>query len=398
MEIKIHRVLVQFVIDALKKVFEENLYTDKALEKIFKTNKILGARDRSFIAETCYDLVRYYRKFSFVVKDETNWWKLIGAYLISKGEELPEWKEFEALDKVEINERLVRADNVRVLRESISDWMDELGVMELGEQWESELSALNKVAPIVLRVNTLKISKAKIIDLLAELKINCTESANHNDALIINGRKNVFSTDLFKNGFFEVQDASSQLVAEFLQLEPGMRVIDACAGAGGKSIHIAALMKNKGQLISMDIEDWKLQELRKRSSRNGIQIIETRAITSTKVIKRMDQSADRLLLDVPCSGLGVLRRNPDAKWKLDLDFINRVRIIQSDLLDNYSRMVKIKGKMVYATCSILPTENQTQIFKFLKRNASFELEEERIISPAESGFDGFYMARMIRVS
>lgn len=124
---------------------------------------------------------------------------------------------------------------------------------------------------------------------------------------------------------FEVQDASSQLIGRFLDVKEGMRVVDACAGAGGKTLHIAALMKNKGQIIALDIFEWKLAELKRRAKRAGAHNIETRVIDDNKVIKRLHNSADRLLIDAPCSGLGVLKRNPDSKWKIDQDFIDRIK-------------------------------------------------------------------------
>nr|MBX2872260.1 RsmB/NOP family class I SAM-dependent RNA methyltransferase [Saprospiraceae bacterium] len=201
----------------------------------------------------------------------------------------------------------------------------------------------------------------------------------------------------FKQGWFEVQDFSSQQVAHFLEVQPGMRVIDACAGAGGKTLHLGVLMANKGQIIGMDTEAWKLKELKRRAKRNGIFIIQPKPIDSTKVIKRQKESADRLLLDVPCSGLGVLRRNPDAKWKIQAEFLEKIKEQQAHILSNYSKMLKKGGKMVYATCSVLPSENQLQVQKFLAENGdNFVLEEERTISP-EEGYDGFYMARLVRM-
>lgn len=173
-----------------------------------------------------------------------------------------------------------------------------------------------------------------------------------------------------------------------------MRVIDACAGAGGKSLHLAAIMQNKGKVLCLDIEDWKLTELRKRASRNKIKIIETRHIDTNKVIKRLQESCDRLLLDVPCSGLGVLRRNPDAKWKINAGLLEKMKSFQRDILKRYSTMLRPGGLMVYATCSILPSENSKQIAYFCDEHRHFQLEEEKIISPALSGFDGFYMARL----
>jgi 16S rRNA (cytosine967-C5)-methyltransferase len=157
-------------------------------------------------------------------------------------------------------------------------------------------------------------------------------------------------------------------------------------------------MKNKGKILALDNADWKLEELMKRATRAGVSIIEPRPITTTKVVKRLKDKADRLLLDVPCSGLGVLRRNPDSKWRLTSEKIQEIKVLQAYILDKYSQMVKPGGKMVYSTCSILPSENQQQVKSFLSRvDGSFILEEEKSISPARNGFDGFYMARMKRV-
>ncbi|MBT8209716.1 MAG: RsmB/NOP family class I SAM-dependent RNA methyltransferase, partial [Eudoraea sp.] len=216
------------------------------------------------------------------------------------------------------------------------------------------------------------------------------------DALQLVRRKDVFKTPLFKKGWFEVQDAASQLVAPFTEARPGMCVIDACAGAGGKSLHLAALMQNKGQLIALDIYDYKLKELKRRARRNGVHNLEIRVIDSSRVIKKLHNRGDRVLIDAPCTGLGVLRRNPDAKWKLNPEFLDRVINTQAQLLREYAKMVKAGGKLIYATCSILPVENEGQVRQFLSSAAGqdFELEAEKHCSPAADGFDGFYMARL----
>jgi|TARA_B100000900_G_C20252861_1_gene582746 16S rRNA (cytosine967-C5)-methyltransferase len=207
---------------------------------------------------------------------------------------------------------------------------------------------------------------------------------------------NLFNKNSFQRGFFEIQDASSQLVAPFLKIEPGMKICDICAGAGGKTLHLSALSKNKGKIIAMDIYKHKLDILKKRAKRNGAFNIETKLIENSKSTKRLKGKIDRLLIDAPCSGLGVLKRNPDSKWKLDLEFLRKIKETQLEILKKYSSLVKHNGKMVYATCSILPSENELQIEKFLNscEGKHFKLEEEKKISPFLSGFDGFYMARL----
>ena len=157
-------------------------------------------------------------------------------------------------------------------------------------------------------------------------------------------------------------------------------------------------MENKGQLIAMDLYESKLKQLKLRAKRNGAFNIEYRIIDSTKVIKKLHEKADRVLIDAPCSGLGVLKRNPDAKWKLQPEFIDNIKKVQAEVLENYSKIVKPGGKLVYATCSILPSENENQIKNFLKTEIGkeFTFVKDVKILASESGFDGFYMAKLER--
>lgn len=390
---KIYRNLSEAVVESLKAIFQDNKYADKVIEKVLKSNPKWGARDRRFIAETTYDIVRWYRLFREVTgAAEGDYWTLLGAWCIWSKAELPDWDEFKGLDRKKFSKVYDEIKSDRKVRESIPDWMDELGEKELGPRWEKELEALNEEANVVLRVNTLKISRAELKQDLEETENILTEAPKEfPDALVLEQRQNIFTRQQFKDGLFEVQDAGSQSIARFLQVESGMRVIDACAGAGGKTLHLSALMKNKGRLIAMDTVEWKLEELKKRARRAGAGNIETRLIDSSKVIKRLENSVDRLLLDVPCSGLGVLKRNPDAKWKLTPSFMNEVKELQQKIITDYSQMLKSGGLMVYSTCSLLPSENEKQVEKFLKAKVNFELLDQKWILPSE-GFDGFYMA------
>lgn len=388
--------MVSAVVAALQQIFAEGKYADRVIEKTLKSNKKWGARDRAFIAESVYEIVRWYRLLYAIVgkrpRQDHEWWQLFGVWKIIKGDQLPDWKEFESLNAQKIRAQHREVEKIRAIRESIPEWMDQLGEAQLGDRWPGILSALNQPAQVVLRTNLLKTNPPQLSEALRNADILVEPISK--EAFVVQKRKNLFATEAFKKGWFEVQDFSSQQVAHFLQVQPGMRVIDACAGAGGKALHLAVLMANKGLIIGMDTEAWKLAELKRRAKRNGVFIIQPKVIDGTKIIKRQKESADRLLLDVPCSGLGVLRRNPDAKWKLQPDFLERMQKVQADILANYSKMLKKGGKMVYATCSILPTENQAQVNRFLEQHGQdFVLEEERSISP-EEGFDGFYMARL----
>jgi len=395
---KLYRNLSEAVIQGLESIFTEHKYADKVIEKILKSNPKWGARDRRFIAETIYDIVRWHRLFKEISDaQDDDFWRLLGVWCLWNNTEFPDWEEFAGLSRKKIEANYEKLKDVRKIRESIPDWLDELGEKELGSEWDKELAALNEEAKVVLRVNTLKVSRKELQEQLEDLENIQTEApADFPDALILEQRQNIFTRQQFKDGLFEVQDAGSQAIAPFLRVEQGQRVVDACAGGGGKTLHLAALMNNKGRIIAMDTEAWKLDELKKRARRAGVGNIEPRVIESSKTIKRLENSADRLLLDVPCSGLGVIKRNPDAKWKLTPEFIERVKELQQHILVDYSTMLKKGGLMVYSTCSLLPSENEKQVETFLaSRQDSFELIEQKWLKPSE-GFDGFYMALIKR--
>jgi 16S rRNA (cytosine967-C5)-methyltransferase len=399
---KIHKNLIEAVLRITNATVLEGRYADSVIHYVLKTNPKWGARDRKFIAETSYEVIRNLRLLAYSAstgtEKEDQLRKIVEAYLfihqLSDEAQLGEV----GLKKDKLFQRYAEGKQIRKVRESVPDWLDELCERELGALWEHEIQALNKEAEVVLRYNPLKSTKQFLMNKLEEQGVVVKVLKGYPDALILEERKNVFLLDEFKKGYFEIQDASSQLVAYFAGAKPGMRVIDACAGGGGKSLHFASLMNNKGKILALDLEERKLFELKKRAKRNGVSIIETRLIENTKVIKRLADSADILLLDVPCSGLGVLRRNPDAKWKLKKERIEELIKIQQEILSSYSSMVKKGGILVYVTCSILPSENELQIKQFLEGHSdSFKFLEEKTISPATSGFDGFYMAKLQRM-
>jgi 16S rRNA (cytosine967-C5)-methyltransferase len=401
---RLHRNLVYTTIDSLNAIFNEGEYADKVVARALKKDKRWGSSDRKFVAETIYEIVRWKRLYAEIAEvkapfDRDNIWRMFAVWAVLRGYPIPDWRQLEGTPERKIKGRFDELSKVRALKESIPDWMDEVGVKELGEKvWSKEITAQNQPAKVILRVNTLKTTKAELRAILMDLDIDTDVLKDQPDALVLKERANVFMTDAFKQGFFEVQDANSQLVAAFLDVKPGMRVVDTCAGAGGKTLHIAALMENKGQLIAMDLYESKLKQLKIRAKRDGAFNIEYRIIDTTKVIKKLHQRADRVLIDAPCSGLGVLKRNPDAKWKLQPEFIDNIRKVQAEVLESYSKIVKPGGKLVYATCSILPSENQEQVAKFLTTDIGKEfnfIKDQKILAH-ESGFDGFYMALLER--
>jgi 16S rRNA (cytosine967-C5)-methyltransferase len=393
---KLYKNLVNEVALTLQLIFTGNRYADKAVEKTLRAHPQWGSRDRRFIAEAVYDVVRNYRLYATLVGNDRNYWLMTAVWLVCKGHELPDWQEFRHVDAGAILGVKETLEKDPRLKFSYPDWLWDLMGEELGEERRlQEATAMHSQAEVYLRVNTLKTTKEKLVAGMQTERNAIYAVPGVASALRLQKRENVFQHRLFKEGWFEVQDAGSQIIGEFLNPLPGQVVIDACAGAGGKSLHIAALMKNKGRIISMDVEERKLEELRARARRAGVHTIQPRLITSENDITALKDSADRLLLDVPCSGLGVLKRNPDAKWKLTADTISRTRAIQADILSRYCVMVKPGGWMVYSTCSVLPSENEKQVAAFLEQHPGYRLEDEQMLWPS-AGFDGFYMAGIRR--
>jgi 16S rRNA (cytosine967-C5)-methyltransferase len=382
---------------AFREVIDDQRSLDQVTAYWIKQNRGWSTQDKGFFAETLMECVRWWRLLHTISNRVTPhqrgfYWGMLQIYQYLFGAGGSADRNFEA--KIRAEYERIRGN--RAIRESIPDWMDTLCTDEIGEDWDAEMASLNRIPPMVLRVNRLKIERDELQSRLWDEGIE-TRTLDSPDALILKGRAPVFGTKAFHQGLFELQDHSSQQVAPFLQVEAGMRVIDACAGNGGKTLHLASLMGNKGKIVALDVAEWKLQELLRRAKRAGVSMVEARPIASLKTVKRLKESADRLLLDVPCSGLGVLRRNPDSKWRLSHSKMEELRRVQGEILTKYSPLVRPGGKIVYSTCSILPSENGRQVRVFLgQSNGQYVLEEEKAISPAQSGFDGFYMARIRR--
>lgn len=399
---RLHRNLVLAVIGGLEQIFLLAKPADKVIKKLLKRDARWGARDRDFIASTIYEMVRYKRLYDAIAQTKShyshaNLWRMFTVWAVLKGIPLPAWEQFKGVPTRAIKGRFDAFQKERAVRESIPDWLDATCEKALGaKRWERELKAQNTPASVVLRCNTLLTTTPKLQALLSKEGVATYTARAYPDALILKKRQNVFQTACFQSGLFEMQDASSQWVAPFLQVASDMRVIDACAGSGGKTLHLAALMQNKGQIIAMDIRKGKLLELKRRSRRAKAFNINPKPIEGSKSIKKLHHTADRLLIDAPCSGLGVLRRNPDRKWNISPDSLGEIQAKQQDILNRYEKMLKIGGKLVYATCSILPQENQQQIQQFLSEHPNYALESEKTVYASDKGFDGFYMARLVK--
>ncbi len=274
----------------------------------------------------------------------------------------------------------------------LPNWLKDRLQHSLGSDYEAFLNASCAEAPTFIRVNTLKTSVDACIEALAPFHPQFVE----HEVVRVDQPFGMFRSDAFQAGWFEQQDRTSQRVSRSLGVEPGMRVVDSCAGAGGKSLHLAALMQNRGRVIAMDIVEEKLEACRRRAARAGADIIETRLIDTTKVVKRQAGTADRVLIDAPCTGTGVLRRNPDILWHLSEGGFAELLETQARILRLHSRMLKPGGRLVYATCSALNEEGPDQVRAFLAEHPEFACTEEWSTMPEEAGGDSFYTATLTR--
>jgi 16S rRNA (cytosine967-C5)-methyltransferase len=381
--------LAESVAGVLGQVFEHGRVLDRELDGLFRANPKWGKRDRNFVAETAFEVTRWRRAFTFLAGDESIA-ALCAVQWIRSGFEVPEWWVSHP-DEVAVREAEL-SGQPRAIRESIPDWLDELGERELGEAWDKEVAALNRRAPVFLRVNRLRMEVGDAIEWLGSHGVEAARVAGAPDALMLPAGKTL-PKPLAAEGLVEIQDAGSQRIAPLLDVEPGMRVIDACAGAGGKALHLAALMQGRGEIAAMDISTAKLSELRRRASRAGTRIIRTETWRED-TLKRYAGWADRVLIDAPCSGLGTLRRQPDLKWRLTAPSLEKTKRLQRRMLDHYPELLRAGGKFVYATCSVLPSENGGQLRNLVERDPRRGIEAELTVSPAETGWDGFYAARL----
>lgn len=389
-----HRLLAEAAAGLVKSVFKEHRVLDHALAAAFEANPRWGKRDRGFVAETAFEVVRWRRALGFLADSEEGN-ALCAAQWTRMGYEVPDWWSYRGERTEGIRARETGLlDQSRRVRESVPDWLDALGETELGDAWEPELAALNRRAPVYLRVNTLKLTRDAAVAWLAEAGVAASPVPGLPDALVLDDGR-ILPKPLREDGRVEIQDAGSQMIAPMLDAVPGLMVIDACCGAGGKSLHLAALMGNEGRVFAMDVDQRKLAELERRAKRAGAGCVRPRPIIPATV-PDFAGVGDRLLVDAPCSGLGTLRRQPDLKWRLKPAQLDRVRGIQRGLLDSYPEMLKSGGHLVYATCSILPSENRGAVDHLLA-SGGFRLLEERTVSPATDGFDGFYAAALEKV-
>jgi len=424
--------------EALHEFFLTAKPADAILDRFFRSHKYLGARDRRFIAETVYGVLRHLRLSREIIAqivgndyaglgEEKQLRLALVAYsvVVTSGADRSEsdLREFlqdtipaNVIDTVlkGLSEHRAAADKSSVgtgVRFSFPDWMVHRFTEEYGPVESERLcQALNEPAPLTIRVNLLKASRDECHSRLSKEHVNCEPTRYSPLGLQIPKRLNLFQLQSFREGYFEVQDEGSQILPLLIDPTPTAKVLDACAGAGGKSLEFAMLMKNRGEIVAADVHDRRLEELRKRSRRAGAHNIRTKVVDLLEVDETdIEPVFDIVLVDAPCSGVGTIRRNPGMKWTVTEETVREISEKQRRILANSARYVKQGGLLVYATCTLFREENEDVVNGFLDAHPGYELEDptvrvERVqlhgstsgrfvkLLPHIHGTDGFFCA------
>ncbi|MBM3392510.1 MAG: RsmB/NOP family class I SAM-dependent RNA methyltransferase [Betaproteobacteria bacterium] len=412
--------LIDATTSALNLLLKFEHPADAVLSKFFRDHRQLGQNDRGFVAETAYAVLRRRRLLEKLLGAEANPRRLVLAALVKLAGVSQRQLE-QALNEKEqkwVAEFKGRAAGELTLAEQADfpDWLAGRLLAHLGPDELLRLAqALNQPAPLDLRANPLKLERDAVLARLSEEGVAAEAGALSPLAIRLKGKPALQKHPLYLDGTIEVQDEGSQLLGYLLAPKRGEMVADFCAGAGGKTLLLGALMRSTGRLYAFDVSDKRLGRLKDRVARAGLSNVHPVTIANENDlrVKRLAGKLDRVLVDAPCSGLGTLRRNPDLKWRQTAEGVAELARKQHDILKGAARLVKKGGRLVYATCSILPEENEAIVAAFLAAHADFrqisaqeilakqgialECGETLRLAPHTHGTDGFFAAVLERV-
>jgi 16S rRNA (cytosine967-C5)-methyltransferase len=376
---------------------------DSLIDSFFRSHKYLGSHDRRFIAETTYGTLRHLRRCEFILQhalgreaqdipNEDGLLLLATTYLLSidqktvlkrddivgklKSKALKE-RISDILRELPVERLLPTGDEIErlAIEYSYPDWIVKRLFAEMGgEETRRILQSLNEPAPLTLRVNTLKATVEQCQDELNKQNVPTTRTTISPVGLQVTKRLNIFSLKAFQDGMFEVQDEGSQLLPLLIDPKPTAKLLDACAGAGGKSLGFAALMKNRGEIFATDTNGYRLRELKKRSRRAGafnIRPLEVHALEDLS--NKHCGYFDVVFVDAPCSGLGTIRRNPGLKWAVTEETVSELSQKQASILQQCASLVKSGGRLIYATCTLIKQENENVVIQFVQKNPEFRV-------------------------
>jgi len=399
---------------------------DQLIDSFFRRRRYLGSHDRRELAETAYGVLRNLRLLQTIVARvkppaaaQSGW--LFAAYKLHVEKNSPATiknfaltlsdAELASLAAQQVDEV---AENNIGLRFSFPDWLVTALQQQMGEGESAKLlESLNQPPPLTIRVNTIKTTREECLRELQQRGFECAPSKLSPDGIHLSKRANLFSLDLFQDGWFELQDEGSQIISLLVDPKPTWRIADVCAGGGGKTLHLAALMKNRGEIFAFDVVPRRLENLQKRARRSGVHNVRTQLLQENEIPEHLLGKMDAILIDAPCSGTGVLRRNPDAKWKISPEMVREMVEKQKNILRHYAPLLKSGGRLVYATCSLLAEENEKVVEAFLSEHGDFHLSDAAKILqrynlpqlanggyvylfPHTHGCDGFFSAVLER--
>jgi len=406
---------------------------DAVISAWFRARRAIGDDDRGVIIELVYALLRHHARLGWwlekqgrqdVPRDRLLAWLALGER--TKPDQIQEMFDGGKFAPAALTDQeralLVKLQGCKMehahmpdaVRVECPSWAIDSLRRRFGDAFVPEMAALLAPAPLDLRVNPIKSTREHMLRALRDLGLQAQASSMAPNGIRLNERLSLASLPMLKSGEVEIQDEGSQLVAMLVDARPGDRVVDFCAGAGGKTLAIAAQMGNRGHAIACDVSEGRLKRAAERFRQAGLHNIETRLLTSEsdKWVKRHKGGFDRVLVDAPCSGTGTWRRNPDARWRSDDEHgLNNLVALQAKILASAARLVKPGGRLVYATCSLLLEENEEQVAAFLAANPAFRLvpvseampgfkdsahPDYLSLTPARHDTDGFFAAVMER--
>ncbi len=427
---------LQSTIELLDTIIETEKPADAVLAQYFKGRRFFGSKDRRAVQDQVWQIIRHRARLTWALgADQANARMLVAAALValdkrpmdsvaglfSGAKNGPEPLHANEKRMVEKASSRNFADAPRAAKLECPAWVLEKFDAAFGDQADAEVAALGKTAPLDVRANTLKSTRDAVLAKLAaeELKVQPTRLSPI--GVRVAGRTTLGNHEGFKDGMFDVQDEGSQLCALLVDAKPGMSVMDLCAGAGGKTLALAAQMNNKGRLVASDLSVTRLERSKLRLRRAGVHNATLRVLEEhDKWIKRQTSSTggsfDRVLVDAPCTGTGAWRRNPDARWRLTPENLANLTAIQDSVIEQGAQLTRAGGRLVYVTCSLLPDENERRVEAFLAKNGDFKaLDAAQIwadvlstasplpgpyltFSPVRTDTDGFFIAILERKS
>ncbi len=370
---------------ALNEVLTFAMPADNVLSLYFRKNPKIGSKERGVIAEAVFSVLRNRLFFTnFAESGEGPLTRRLALLGLAESGEIETLENLSESEKIWL-ERMKKIDRSQLaprIQANMPEWLYEKLLSQYGKEDTLKLAqALNTPAPLDLRINTLKTKPEEVISELAQQKVQSKPTPYAPLGLRIEKKIALQNISIFKEGAIEVQDEGSQLLAQITGAKRGEMVVDFCAGAGGKTLALGVSMRNTGRLYAFDVSSKRLAKMKPRLARSGLSNVHPIHIAHERdaKIKRLAGKVDRVLVDSPCSGLGTLRRNPEIKWRQSANGISELVEKQKLILESASRLVKPKGRLVYATCSLLEDENEQVVQDFLSKHPNFSLRPMREI-------------------